>query len=73
MSAALWVIHIEIILTACRVITGQNGDANAIAHHERELRSLLDYYDRVLLKQDWLAGQVQFAASGTPLYMLIAL
>ncbi|KAF3044655.1 hypothetical protein E8E12_007674 [Didymella heteroderae] len=38
-------------------VTGQDAVPHTVAHHEAELRSVLDYYESVLSKQKWLAGQ----------------
>ncbi|KAL1611039.1 hypothetical protein SLS59_000676 [Nothophoma quercina] len=40
-----------------KAITGQDADANALAHHKSQLLQVLDYYEQVLFKHDWLAGK----------------
>ncbi|KAH7134868.1 glutathione S-transferase [Dendryphion nanum] len=39
-----------------KFVTGKEADLNAVAQLERELRQVLDYYEKLLADQTWLGG-----------------
>lgn len=39
-------------------VTGQEADLSVVAGLEKEVRQSLDYYEKVLGKQEWLGGSV---------------